>query len=45
MVGHGLSTPGALGQPYNQWVGRLPYVALTGFAICLLIAGCGPTVV
>ncbi|MEP7202425.1 MAG: HD-GYP domain-containing protein [Ilumatobacteraceae bacterium] len=40
MVGHGLSTPGALhhhGQ--NMWVGRLPYAAMTGFAVCLLIAG------
>lgn len=41
MVGHGLTTPGAMHQPGNLWVGRLPYAALGGFAICLLIAG-GP---
>jgi HD-GYP domain-containing protein (c-di-GMP phosphodiesterase class II) len=39
MVGHGLTTPGAIGQPPNRWVGRLPYAALVGFALCLLIAG------
>jgi HD-GYP domain-containing protein (c-di-GMP phosphodiesterase class II) len=41
MVGHGLTTPGAMHQPMNMWVARLPYAALGGFAICLLIAG-GP---
>ena len=40
MVGHGLSTPGALHHDNsNLWVGRLPYAALAGFAVCLLIAG------
>jgi putative nucleotidyltransferase with HDIG domain len=40
MVGHGLSTPGALHHHTgNMWVGRLPYGALAGFAVCLLIAG------
>ncbi|MEY2400268.1 MAG: hypothetical protein QOJ08_379 [Ilumatobacteraceae bacterium] len=40
MVGHGLSTPGALHHHgSNMWVGRLPYLALGGFAVCLLIAG------
>lgn len=39
MMGHGLTTPGALHQPMNMWVARLPYGALAGFAICLLIAG------
>jgi HD-GYP domain-containing protein (c-di-GMP phosphodiesterase class II) len=40
MVGHGLSTPGALHHHgYNMWVARLPHAALTGFALCLLIAG------
>ncbi len=39
MVGHGLSTPGALHHPANTWVGRLPYAALAGFAVCLLLAG------
>ena len=39
MLGHGLVTPGAVGQPANLWVGRLPYGALAGFALCLLFAG------
>jgi HD-GYP domain-containing protein (c-di-GMP phosphodiesterase class II)/uncharacterized membrane protein len=39
MFGHGLVTPGAIDQPPNEWVGRLPYIALTGFAICLVLAG------
>jgi HD-GYP domain-containing protein (c-di-GMP phosphodiesterase class II) len=40
MVGHGLSTPGALHHHgFNTWVGRLPYLAMAGFAVCLLIAG------
>lgn len=39
MVGHGLTTPGALQQPRNMWVSRLPYAALTGLAICLFVAG------
>ncbi|MGZ6983034.1 MAG: hypothetical protein ACXVH5_12785, partial [Ilumatobacteraceae bacterium] len=41
MIGHGLTTPGAMHQPMNMWVTRLPYGAIGGFAICLLIAG-GP---
>src|SRR5215210_3402193 len=40
MVGHGLSTPGGLHHhDSNMWVARLPYAALAGFAVCLLIAG------
>lgn len=39
MLGHGLTTPGAIGQAPNQWVGRLPYAAMAGFAICLFLAG------
>lgn len=39
MLGHGLTTPGALDQPPNQWVGRLPYLALGALAVCLLVAG------
>ena len=40
MVGHGLSTPGAIHHhDFNMWVGRLPYIALAGFAVCLLVAG------
>jgi hypothetical protein len=40
MVGHGLSTPGAMQHhPSNLWVGRLPYAALAAFAVCLLVAG------
>ncbi|MCU1395963.1 MAG: hypothetical protein JWM34_4391 [Ilumatobacteraceae bacterium] len=39
MLGHGLTTPGALNQPPNQWVGRFPYVALAALAVCLFVAG------
>jgi HD-GYP domain-containing protein (c-di-GMP phosphodiesterase class II) len=39
MVGHGMTTPGAMNQPPNVWVGRLPVAALAGFAVCLLVAG------
>ena len=40
MVGHGLSTPGAIHHhDFNMWVGRFPYIALAGFAACLLVAG------
>jgi putative nucleotidyltransferase with HDIG domain len=38
MLGHGLTTPGVAGMPVNVWVGRLPQLALTAFAACLLIA-------
>jgi HD-GYP domain-containing protein (c-di-GMP phosphodiesterase class II) len=39
MLAHGLTTPGAVHQPFNQWVVRMPYFAMAGFAGCLLIAG------
>jgi HD-GYP domain-containing protein (c-di-GMP phosphodiesterase class II) len=39
MLGHGLTTPGVLGQPFNPWVARLPYFALLTFAGGLLLAG------
>jgi HD-GYP domain-containing protein (c-di-GMP phosphodiesterase class II) len=40
MLGHGLSTPGAMHHhAANQWVGRFPYMAITGFAVCLVVAG------
>jgi HD-GYP domain-containing protein (c-di-GMP phosphodiesterase class II) len=39
LLGHGLTTPGALGQPMNMWVARLPVLAIGGFALCLAIAG------
>lgn len=38
MLGHGLTTPGILGRPMNQWVGRLPVLALATFAGCLVVA-------
>lgn len=38
MLGHGLATPGILGRPMNQWVGRLPVLALATFAGCLAAA-------
>lgn len=39
MLAHGLTTPGALGQPGNTWVGRLPYLAMAVFSLCLFVAG------
>jgi hypothetical protein len=39
MLGHGLITPGVLGQPTNRWVGRLPYAAIASFALCLYVGG------
>lgn len=38
LLGHGLTTPFALGQPLNQWVGRLPYLAMLLFTLCLALA-------
>jgi HD-GYP domain-containing protein (c-di-GMP phosphodiesterase class II) len=38
MLGHGLTTPTVLGTPFNQWVGRLPYLALVLFTVCLALA-------
>ena len=38
MLGHGLTTPFVMGQPLNQWVGRLPYLGLTWFTLCLALA-------
>jgi HD-GYP domain-containing protein (c-di-GMP phosphodiesterase class II) len=35
MLGHGFTTPTMLGQPMNLWVGRLPSLALFGFALAL----------
>jgi HD-GYP domain-containing protein (c-di-GMP phosphodiesterase class II) len=42
MLGHGLTTPGVLGQPQNLWIARLPYAAIGMFAICLFVAGRNP---
>lgn len=39
MVGHGLTTPGVLGRPVNTWIGRLPYLAISAFAVALALAG------
>ncbi|MBI5089845.1 MAG: HD domain-containing protein, partial [Actinobacteria bacterium] len=39
MLGHGLTTPGVLGQPQNVWIARLPYAAIGSFAVCLFVAG------
>jgi HD-GYP domain-containing protein (c-di-GMP phosphodiesterase class II) len=39
MLGHGLTTPGVLGQPDNPWVGRLPYLAITVFVAGLFLGG------
>jgi len=37
-LGHGLTTPTVLGQPSNEWVGRLSYLALAWFTLCLAMA-------
>src|SRR4051812_45392695 len=42
LLGHGLTTPGALGQPQNEWVGRLPYAAMVAIGFCLFLAGRSP---
>jgi HD-GYP domain-containing protein (c-di-GMP phosphodiesterase class II) len=42
LLGHGLTTPGALGQPPNLWVGRLPYAAMAAIGFCLFVAGRSP---
>lgn len=38
LLGHGLTTPFVLGQPLNEWVGRLPYVGLGIFTVCMSLA-------
>jgi hypothetical protein len=38
MLGHGLMTPGIWGRPLNLWVGRLPVLAIAGFAAGLCAA-------
>jgi HD-GYP domain-containing protein (c-di-GMP phosphodiesterase class II) len=43
MLGHGLTTPGVFHHGYNQWVGRLPYLAICVFAACLFAAGRSPS--
>jgi HD-GYP domain-containing protein (c-di-GMP phosphodiesterase class II) len=35
---HGLVTPGVAGRPMNQWVARAPYLAITSFALGLVLA-------
>lgn len=45
MLGHGLTTPGVLGQPDNVWVIRLPYLAMCAFAASLAAAGRSPSAV
>lgn len=39
MLGHGLTTPGVLDTPRNVWVGRLPFIGMCVFAVCLFGAG------
>lgn len=41
MLGHGLTTPGTLGQPMNAWVGRFPVLGISVFAVCLGLAATG----
>jgi hypothetical protein len=38
MLGHGLTTLGVAGRPPNLWVGRLPVLAIAGFAAGLCAA-------
>jgi putative nucleotidyltransferase with HDIG domain len=38
MVGHGLLTPGVLGQKFSPWIGRLPWLAIFLFALALSLA-------
>ena len=38
MVGHGLLTPGVLGQTFSPWISRLPWVAIVLFALALALA-------
>ena len=38
MTGHGLLTPGVLGQSFNPWVARLPWIAVLLFAVSLALA-------
>ena len=35
---HGLVTPGVSGRPGNLWVARMPYLAITSFAVALVVA-------
>ena len=35
---HGLVTPGVSGRPNNMWVARTPYLAITCFAVALVLA-------
>jgi HD-GYP domain-containing protein (c-di-GMP phosphodiesterase class II) len=39
MFAHGLLTPGVNGRPMNLWVARMPYLAITVFAVSLVLAG------
>lgn len=41
MLAHGLTTPGIGDRPLNMWVARLPVLAITGFAACMLAATAG----
>jgi HD-GYP domain-containing protein (c-di-GMP phosphodiesterase class II) len=43
MLGHGLTTPGVFGHPYNIWVSRLPYASMCIFAVCLAAASRPPS--
>jgi putative nucleotidyltransferase with HDIG domain len=43
MTGHGLVTPGVFGQPFNPWVSRLPWAAMSLFALMMMVASLPPT--
>jgi hypothetical protein len=38
MFAHGIMTPGVHHRAMNTWVGRLPFMAVPAFAVCLLLA-------
>jgi HD-GYP domain-containing protein (c-di-GMP phosphodiesterase class II) len=38
MLAHGLTTPGVYGRPINTWVGRLPYLSISCFALAMALA-------
>jgi HD-GYP domain-containing protein (c-di-GMP phosphodiesterase class II) len=42
MLAHGLTTPGVFGRPFSLWVSRSPVLALSGFALCLVLSSVRP---
>jgi HD-GYP domain-containing protein (c-di-GMP phosphodiesterase class II) len=42
MLTHGLTTPGVFGRPFSLWIARSPVLALSGFALCLVLSSVRP---